>query len=67
MSIAQQVVDQFRASRVTVSIQALAKRYDGKRNPDQVGDPISYSFPDGSILYTQGRGSRHKLWTGDPV
>lgn len=59
MSTAQQVHDEFRGSRVTVSVNAVAEKHGaGRLDVDRCRHWV---FPDGSVLIAQGKGRSLKL------
>lgn len=65
MSIAQSALNAFKSSKTTVDIKTIARRFNGVKitvtNEFSIAKS-QYTFMDGSMLLTTGRGRNHKIW-----
>jgi hypothetical protein len=66
-TIAEQVVAEFRAATVTVSISTIARKHNGSRAVGNTGEKIKrWTFDDDSSLETTGQGRAWKATTFCP-
>lgn len=64
-SIAQQVADEFFASKVTISLSTLAAKRHAER--EDVSNIRQFRFADNSVLQARGKGRSLKVWVdGQP-
>lgn len=56
---AQKVYEAFQSQTKTVSVKTLSLPRKGVRS--KVGDEVCWTFPDGSVIRSLGRGRSHKL------
>lgn len=66
MTHAEQVLKAFENQTHTMSVKTCAKGFKPRHKKEydwKIGGTIhTYEFPDGSYLYTRGRGLSHKIW-----